>query len=83
MRQTLEMRGNPSLGDECGDDDGAEKQGDDDDDDVRIASVGAMIIFASFVALFSIALRAWIIDPCASQARPTDPLRHPKWISLD
>ena len=41
------------MGDECGDDDGAETQGDDGDDDVRIASVGAMIIFASFVALFS------------------------------
>ena len=41
------------MGDECGGDDGAEIQGDDDGGDVRIASVGAMIIFASFVALFS------------------------------
>ena len=46
-------------------DDGAETQGDDDGGDAGIASVGAMIIFASFVALFPITSRAWIIDLCA------------------
>jgi len=36
VRQTLGVRGNPSFGDECGDDDGAETRGNDD-----MACVGA------------------------------------------
>ena len=54
------------MADECGgNDDGAETRGDADDGDVPIASVGVMIIFASFVALFSNTSRAQIIDLCA------------------
>ena len=44
VRQTLGMRGNPSLGDECGDDDGAETQGDDDDGDGNDAGIDLRLI---------------------------------------
>ena len=48
VRQTLGMRGNPSLGDECRADDGAETQRDDDDgdgDDAGIAIHSISYIF--------------------------------------
>ena len=48
VRQTLGMRGSPSLGDECGADDGAETQRDDDDgdgDDAGIAIHSISYIF--------------------------------------
>ena len=52
------MRGNPSLGDECGDDDGAETRGDDDDDDsvivfcIHLAYGGRFLLQKSRLPLF-------------------------------
>ena len=57
VRQTLGMRGNPSLGDECRADDGAETQRDDDDgdgDDAGIAIHSISYIFG---------INSFIFDP--------------------